>query len=210
MKACFGCGRKSPSPAKIQAATHIQRVFRGGATRTALRSGSMARKIRATRTTALRAMKPLSPNLARRIMHKEIPRVPGSYSKRYAPKQPISPGLQRWLRLAHMNSTNFPTSLNYDNYVNRVTNLTSGSRQNKIKAILARYELLKPDPRVPWASGPSSPRVLAWRRRLNTNFRRKYTARRPNGLSSRELYAFLLTVPNAYLHRAARTAPTYV
>lgn len=84
------------------------------------------------------------------------------------------------------------------------------ARANKIKAILARYELLKPMPLIPYARGPSSPRAIAWRRRLETNFRRKYTPRRPNGLSSRELYSFLLTVPTPYLNRAARTAPTYV
>lgn len=216
MKSCFGCTprqrasstprRPQPTQAEINAARTIQRIFRGGSTRNALRSGSLARKTRATRTTALKVISPLPANIKRRLLSGTIPRVPGSFPRMHAPKRPLSPALRQWLTTSHTNAFNFPSNVNYENYIDQVMNLQHGpTRANKIKAILARYELLKPDPR--WPNWPAS---RAWRNRLEANFRRKYTPRRPNRLSSRELYSFLLTAPTPYLNRVARTAPTYV
>lgn len=215
MKNCFRCTsgtRASPSPrrppptqAEIDAARTIQRIFRGGSVRNAVRSGSMARKVRSVRTTALKVMVPLPANITRQIISATIPRVPGSFPRMHAPKRPLSPALKQWLKTAHTNAYNFPTSANYQNYINQVYNYEQGAgRVNKIRAILARYELLKKDPR--WPNWPAS---RTWRSRLEANFRRKYTSRRPNRLGSRELYSFLLTAPTPYLNRVARTAPTY-
>jgi hypothetical protein len=216
MKKCFGCAssgrrqtpqsRRAPTQAEIEAARMIQRVFRGASTRSALRSGALARKVRATRTTALKVMSPLPANITRQILSRTIPRVPGSFSRKHAPQRPLSPALRRWLLNAHTNANQFGTNANYQQYINRVANFEAGpQRSNKIRAILARYELLKPDPR--WPNWPES---RAWRNRLEANFRRKYVPRRANRLSSRELYSFLLTAPTSYLNRVARTAPTYV
>lgn len=218
MKGCFACTspsprRASPSPrrrpptqAEIDAARTIQRIFRGGKTRNALRSGAMARKVRATRTTALKVMSPLPANIKRRILSRTIPRVPGSFPRTHAPKRPLSPALKQWLKTAHTNVYNFPSEANYENYINRVWNLQQEpARASKIKAILARYEFLRKDPR--WPNWPTS---RAWRNRLETNFRRKYASRRTNRLGSRELYSFLLTAPMQYLNRVANTAPTFV
>lgn len=116
--------------------------------------------------------------------------------------------MQRWLRTIHTNAFNFPNEPSYEQYINRVWNLThSNEQENLIRGILARYELLKP---VPGYASTKSPRVIAWRKRLESNFKRKYIPRRTNRLSSRELYAFLKGIPMQYLKRIALNAPVYV
>ena len=198
----------TPTQAEIQAATAIQRIYRGGATREALRTGRMKSRVRALRRSAVASTRRLPANVTREILKKSIPRVPRSFNKRHAPKPSLSPGMRQWLRLAHTNAFNFPEG-NYEQYINRVYNLGEGNRSNKIKAILARYELLQPIPNYPDAAVSRSPRVNAWKRRLETNFKRKYVPRRQNRLSSHELYAFLKTMSLPYLTRAVINAPRY-
>lgn len=229
VRGCFGCSgaairspvspparpppprRRTPTQAEIQAAKTIQRIFRGASTRGALRSGKMKRRVRSVRKTALGVLKNLPTNIKRDIFNRAsiLTRTPGSMNKRHAPKLPITPGLQQWLRTVHTNASNFPSNANYDNYLTRVAILEQGGRANKIKAILARYELLKPLKNYPNAAVSRSPGVISWRRRLETNFKRKYIPRHQNFLSSRELYAFLKTLPNSSLERIAMSAPTY-
>jgi hypothetical protein len=145
-------------------------------------------------------------NMRERIMKQTVMRVPGNFHKNPAPKRTLSPNLQQWLRTVHRNIN---LGDQYNAYINRVNNLErSDSRANKVKAILARYELLKP--LGPNAAVTRSPRVISWRDRLLTNFKRKYAPRHNNTLSSRELYAFLQTVPMAYLIKTLRNAPSYV
>lgn len=220
MRRCFACSRVSPpSPAPRQptaaeqrAARTIQRIWRGASTRTALRTGTMRRNVHAKRVASLAALKSLPENVKRKIVSQSSPHIPipRSFNKKEAPKRQLSPNMKRFLQVAHAD----PYALNenvYENFLNRVGHYTfwSSNRANKIKAILARYELLQPDPRYPNAAVERSPSVIAWRRRLETNFKRKYVPRRPNRLSSRELYAFLQTVPIQYLRHTARRAPRY-
>lgn len=217
---CFGggCKTESPrrvttasprvSPRKIAAATTIQRIYRGGAARTALRTGTMKRNVRRNRTTALLGLKAtgLPLNMRERIMKQTVKRVPANFNKKPAPKRTLSPSMQQWLRTVHGNAR--MNEHQYNAYVNRVYNLQeSRNRASKVKAILARYELLKP--LGPNAVVTRDPAVIRWRRLLLTNFKRKFTPRHNNTLSSRELYAFLQTVPMVYLTNTLETAPTY-
>lgn len=194
------------------AARTIQRIVRGSLSRSALRTGSMRRTVTKKRTAILPALASLPLNMKRTVLKSALPRVPGSFSKKHAPKAQLSPNTQRWLRLAHRNVNNFPSTANYDQYIQRVHRYThQPRRQSLTKAILARYELLQVDPRFPTSAVARSPTVKKWRNRIHANFNRKYTRRHPTSgrLSSRELYGFLQTQPLEYLHRTARNAPTY-
>lgn len=224
VRGCFGCSRtysppsprrRTPTQAEIKAATNIQRIYRGGSTREALRSGRMKSQVRSQRLSALASMRPLPPNIKRRILNKTITRVPGSFNKRHAPNLPINENLQQWFRTIHTNALNFPEG-NYNTYINRVINLGQtrhannlNTKRNRIKAILARYELLQPMKNFPEAVVSRSPSVIRWRQRLEANFKRKYVPRHQNRLSSPELYAFLKTMPLVYLSRVANNAPRY-
>lgn len=221
---CFGCSRtrspsisprqrtptprqRTPTQAEIRAAVAIQRVYRGGSARTALRSGKMKSQVYSQRRAAFSELSALPVTMRREVLKRAFPRVPRSFNKRYAPKVTLSPTMQQWLRTTHRNAFNFPNSASYNQYINRINNYgNSATRENKIKAILARYELLQPSQ---GAAVAASPRVSAWRRRLETNFKRKYVPRRQNRLSSRELYSFLKTASMPYLTRAANNAPRY-
>lgn len=230
MKSCFACthSSKPSSPtrtsprivvataAQQQAARTIQRMWRGTSTRKALRTGTMRRTVRAKRTASLPGLASLPVNMRRKVLNFAIPRIPGFFNKKPAPKRQLSANMQQWLRMAHKNALTFPNTPSYEQYVNQVWNFTRNrnadpvARRKKLtKGILARYELLQPIPGVPTSAGASSPRVIAWRRRLESNFNRKYTRRSSARLSSRELYAFLQTMPIQYLVRTGRSAPVY-
>ena len=231
MRSCFGFGcartrsskpssptRTSPrivvaTAAQQQAARTIQRMWRGASTRKALRTGTMRRTVRAKRTASLPGLASLPANMKRKVLNRAIPRLPGFFNKKQAPKRQLSANMQQWLRMAHQGNQNFPNTPSYDRYVNQVWNFAHNrnadprARRAKLtKGILARYELLKP---VPGYASTDSPRVIAWRRRLEANFNRKYTRRSSARLSSRELYAFLQTMPLEYLIRTGRNAPHY-
>jgi len=153
--------------------------------------------------------KGLPAELRKNIINKAKLRLPVLRNRQYAPKQALSPNLQQWLRVSHRRN-NVLNEQQYNEYLNRVWNYQhSQNRENKIKSILARYELLQPLKNYPNAAVSKSPRVIKWRSRLETNFRRKYIPRGNNRLSSRELYTFLKTAPMEYLTRTARTAPNY-
>jgi hypothetical protein len=176
----------------------------------------MRRNVRAKRIASLAPMKILTPNVKRKLINSVFTRIPQSFNKKQAPKLKLNANMQQWLRMAHQGNQNFPNTPSYNQYVNQVWNFThnrntdSVARRKKLtKGILARYELLQPIPGVPTSAGASSPRVLAWRRRLESNFNRKYTRRNSARLSSRELYAFLQTMPMEYLIRTGRRAPIY-
>lgn len=224
MRQCFACSRARVSPptqppptsAEQRAARTIQRIWRGASTRTALRTGTMRRNVRTKRTASLHALASLPANVKRKVLNRAIPRLPGFFNKKPAPKLKLNANMQQWLRMAHKNALTFPNTPSYEQYVNQVWNFTHNrnadpvARRKKLtKGILARYELLQPVPGVPTSAGESSPRVIAWRRRLEANFNRKYTRRNSARLSSRELYAFLQTMPISYLRRTARRAPIY-
>lgn len=224
MRQCFACSRARVSPptqppptsAEQRAARTIQRIWRGASTRTALRTGTMRRNVRTKRTASLHALASLPANVKRKVLNRAIPRLPGFFNKKPAPKLKLNANMQQWLRMAHKNALTFPNTPSYEQYVNQVWNFTRNrnadpvARRKKLtKGILARYELLQPIPGVPTSAGESSPRVIAWRRRLEANFNRKYTRRNSARLSSRELYAFLQTMPISYLRRTARRAPIY-
>ena len=225
VRGCFACSRtysppsprrRTPTQAEIKAATNIQRIYRGGSTREALRSGRMKSQVRSQRLSALASMRPLPPNIKRRILNKTITRVPGSFNKRHAPNLPINENLQQWFRTIHTNALNFPVDQNYASYIRRIENLgrtrhanNLNTKRNRIKAILARYELLQPIKNFPEAVVSRSPSVIRWRQRLEANFKRKYVPRHQNRLSSPELYAFLKTMPLVYLSRVTNNAPRY-